>query len=102
MTGVLLLLAVIAHVAIGVILKQIIKHSGSTKTQIDDHLINALSAPLKLLIWYAWLYFSLQELKAEILILGKVVEYIDIAPIFILTWGILRLISSIESFMLEK
>jgi MscS family membrane protein len=102
MTGVLLLLAIIAHVALGVILKQIIKRTASTKTKLDDYLINALSAPLKLLIWYGWLYFSLHELKAEILTLGKVVEYIDIAPIFILTWGILRLISSIESFMLEK
>ena len=102
MTGVLLLLAIIAHVALGVILKQIKKRTGSTKTQLDDNLIDALSAPLKLLIWYGWIYFSLHELKAEILTLGKVVEYIDIAPIFILTWGILRLISSIESFMLEK
>ena len=102
MTGVLLLLAVIAHFALGVILKQIKKHTGGTKTQIDDYLINSLSAPLKLLIWYGWIYFSLHELKVEILTLGKVVEYIDIAPIFILTWGILRLISSIESFMLEK
>lgn len=101
-TGVLLLLAIIAHVALGVILKQIIKRTASTKTKLDDYLINALSAPLKLLIWYGWLYFSLHELKAEILTLGKVVEYVDIAPIFILTWGILRLISSIESFMLEK
>ena len=102
MTGVLLLLAVIAHFALGVILKQIKKHTGGTKTQIDDYLINSLSAPLKLFIWYGWIYFSLHELKVEILTLGKVVEYIDIAPIFILTWGILRLISSIESFMLEK
>ena len=101
-TGVLLLLAIIAHVALGVILKQIKKRTGSTKTQLDDNLINALSAPLKLLIWYGWIYYSLHELKAEILTLGKVVEYVDIAPIFILTWGILRLISSIESFMLEK
>ena len=101
-TGVLLLLAIIAHVALGVILKQIIKRTASTKTKLDDYLINALSAPLKLLIWYGWIYFSLHELKAEILTLGKVVEYVDIAPIFILTWGILRLISSIESFMLEK
>ena len=102
MTGVLLLLAIIAHFALGVILKKIKKHTGGTKTQIDDYLINSLSAPLKLLIWYGWIYFSLHELKVEILTLGKVVEYIDITPIFILTWGILRLISSIESFMLEK
>ena len=76
-TGALFLSAVIAHVVLGVILKQIKKHTGGTKTQIDDHLINAISAPLKLLIWYCWLYFSLHELKAEILTLGKVVEYID-------------------------
>lgn len=102
MVAVLLVLAIIAHIVLGSVLKQITKHSGSTETQIDDYLINALSAPLKLLIWYGWLYLSLQELKVEILTLGKVVEYIDIAPIFILTWGVLRLISSIESFMLEK
>ena len=97
MAGVLSLLAVIAHVALGVILKQIKKHTGGTKTQIDDYLINAISAPLKLLIWYCWLYFSLHELKAEILTLGKVVEYIDIAPIFILTWGILRLYQALKA-----
>ena len=102
MTGVLLLLAIIAHVALGVILQQIKNHTGVTKTQIEDYLIKAISAPLKLLIWYGWLYFTIHELKAEISTLGKVVEYIDIAPIFILTWGVLRLISSIESFMLEK
>jgi len=74
MTGVLLLLAVIAHVGLGVILKQITKHTRGTKTQIDDHLINALSAPLKLLIWYGWLYFSLHELKTEILTLAQLLN----------------------------
>ena len=102
MTGVLLLLAAIAHVLLGITLNQLKKHTGGTKTQIDDYLINSLSAPLKLLIWYGWIYFSLHELKAEILTLGKIVDYIDIAPIFILTWGVLRVISSIETFMLEK
>jgi len=102
MTGVLLLLAAIAHVLLGITLSQLKKHTGGTKTQIDDYLINSLSAPLKLLIWYGWIYFSLHELKAEILTLGKIVDYIDIAPIFILTWGVLRVISSIETFMLEK
>jgi len=70
MTGVLLLLAIIAHVALGVILKQITKHTGGTETQIDDIFSDALPAPLKLLIWYFWLFFSLHELKAEILTLG--------------------------------
>ena len=102
MSGALLVLAVIAHIALGKILKQIKKHSSSTKTQIDDHLISAISAPLKLLIWYGWLYFSLVELTAEIPPLSQIVSYIVIAPVFILTWGILRLISNTETYMLEK
>ena len=102
MSGALLVLAVIAHIALGRILKQIKKHSSSTKTQIDDHLISAISAPLKLLIWYGWLYFSLVELTSEIPPLSQIVSYIVIAPVFILTWGILRLISNTETYMLEK
>ena len=99
--AVLLVITIIAHFVLGGILKQITKHSGSTKTQIDDYLIGAISAPLKLLIWYGWLYFSLKELTSEIQSLNDIVGYIAIAPVFILTWGVLRLISSIESYLLE-
>lgn len=102
MLAALLILAIIIHIALGFILKQITKHSGSTKTQIDDHLIESISAPLKVLIWYGWLYFSLSELTSEIQSLNQIVSYITIAPVFILTWGILRLISSTENFMLES
>ena len=102
MVAALLVLAVIVHIALSFVLKQIIKHSGSTKTQIDDHLIRAISAPLKVLIWYGWLYLSLRELTSEIQSLGQIVSYISITPVFILTWGILRLISSVENFMLES
>jgi len=99
--AVLLVITVITHFILGKILKQITKHSASTKSQIDDYLIGAISAPLKLLIWYGWLYFSLKELTSEIQSLNDIVGYIAIAPVFILTWGILRLISSVESFLLE-
>jgi MscS family membrane protein len=98
----LLLFAVIVHIVLSFILKQIIKHSGNTKTQIDDYLINAVSAPLKVLIWYGWLYFSLRELTSEIQALEQFVSYISITPVFILTWGVLRLISSFENFLLES
>ena len=98
----LLVLAVIVQIVLSFVLKQITKHSGSTKTQIDDHLIRAISAPLKVLIWYGWLYFSLRGLTSEIQSLGQIVSYISITPVFILTWGILRLISSVENFMLES
>ena len=102
MVAALLVLAVIVHIALSFVLKQITKHSGNTKTQIDDHLIRAISAPLKVLIWYGWLYLSLRELTSEIQSIGQIVSYISITPVFILTWGILRLISSVENFMLES
>ncbi|MBP05375.1 MAG: mechanosensitive ion channel protein MscS [Chloroflexi bacterium] len=98
----LVIIAIIAHIALGFVLKQITKHSDSTETQIDDHLINAIAAPLKLLIWYGWFYFSLAELTSEIQALTQILGYISITPVFILTWGILRLISSIETYMLDK
>ena len=98
----LVVIAIIAHIALGFVLKQITKHSDSTETQIDDHLINAIAAPLKLLIWYGWFYFSLAELTSEIQALTQILGYISITPVFILTWGILRLISSIENYMLDK
>ena len=102
MVAALLVLALIVHIALSFVLKQITKHSGSTKTQIDDHLIRAISAPLKVLIWYGWLYLSLRELTSEIQSLDQIVSYISITPVFILTWGILRLISSVGNFMLES
>ena len=40
-------------------------------------------------------------MTSEIQSLNDIVGYIAIAPVFILTWGILRLISSVESFLLE-
>jgi MscS family membrane protein len=54
------------------------------------------------LIWYGWIYFSALALKVDIPVLGQIIGYIDIIPILILTWAVIRLISSIESFMLER
>jgi len=60
------------------------------------------SQPLKVLIWFGWIYFSLDAFKGQIEALNKVVEYIDIAPIFIVTWGIVRMVSGMENYMLER
>jgi MscS family membrane protein len=42
------------------------------------------------------------QLKVDFPALGQITEYIDITPIIILAWGILRLISNIEKVMLER
>ena len=85
--AVLLVITIITHFVLGKILKQITKHSGSTKTQIDDYLIRAISAPLKLLIWYGWLYFSLKELTSEIQSLNDIVGYIAIFAMRAGSWS---------------
>jgi len=100
--GILLGIAFMAHIILGAVLKKVISHVSKTKIQWDDHLIKAISAPLKVLIWFGWIYFSLDAFKGQIEALNKVVEYIDIAPIFIVTWGIVRMVSGMENYMLER
>ena len=102
MAGALFLLALATHFGLGIALKLITSHAGKTQTKIDDYLIASLSAPLKVMIWFGWVYFSAKALEIELPILGTIIGYIDIAPIIILTWAIIRLISSIESFLLDK
>jgi MscS family membrane protein len=99
--GILFAVAFIAHIVLGVALRKIISHAGKTKIQWDDHLIKAVSAPLKVLIWFGWVYFSINAFKGQIEAFNKVVEYIDIAPIFIVTWGVIRVISGVEAYLLE-
>ena len=102
MSGILLFLAIVVHIGLSFTLNKLSKHLDSTKTQIDDYFVDALSAPLKVLVWYGWIYFSMLQLKVDFPALGQITEYIDITPIVILAWGILRLISSIEKVMLER
>jgi len=100
--GILLGIAFMAHIILAAVLKKVISHVSKTKIKWDDHLIKAISAPLKVLIWFGWIYFSLDAFKGQIEALNKVVEYIDIAPIFIVTWGIVRMVSGMENYMLER
>jgi len=100
--GILFIIALIAHTILGFVLKKIISHADKTKNQWDDHLINAVSLPLKALIWFGWAYFSIDAYKEQIALLNRIVEYIDIAPIFIITWGVVRIISGVEAYMIER
>ncbi len=100
--GILFGIAFVVHIILGIVLKQIISHTSKTKNQWDDHLINAVSAPLKVLIWFGWVYFSINAFKGQIEVLNNVIEYIDIAPIFIVTWGVIRIVSGMEDYMLER
>lgn len=99
--GILFTAAFVVHIMTSLILKQLITHSSKTKNQLDDYLVKSISAPLKTLIWFAWIYLSIHLLKQEVVLLDQIIGYIDIVPIFIITWGVLRVISGIESYLLE-
>ena len=99
--GVLFATIFIVHIIVSTILKQLITQASKTKNQLDDYLIKSISAPLKALVWFAWAYLSINTLKGEVVLLAKVINYIDIVPIFIITWGVLRMISGIESYLFK-
>ena len=100
--GILFAVTFIMHIVLGAVLRKFISHADKTKNQWDDHLIKAVSAPIKVLIWFGWIYFSIDAFKGQIDAFNKVVEYIDIAPIFIITWGVIRIVSGMENYMLER
>ncbi len=100
--GILVVVATVAHIVLGVTLKGVARQAGKTKNRLDDHLIKAVSLPLKSLIWFGLIFFSINLFKGEIGFLTKVITYIDIVPIFILTWAIIRIMSGVENYLIEK
>ncbi|MBA5248621.1 MAG: mechanosensitive ion channel family protein [Gammaproteobacteria bacterium] len=100
--GVLVVLALVAHIVLDVVLRGAAKHAGKTKNRLDDHLIQAVSLPIKSLIWFALTFSFINLFKGEIGFLTKLIDYIDIVLIFILTWAVIRIISGIENYLIEK
>jgi len=100
--GILFGVTVVLRMVLGVILKGLIKQAEKTKNQLDDHLIEAVALPLKAVIWFGLVFFSINILKDEFKFLTAVITYIDITPVFIVTWGVIRLMSSVEKYLIEK
>ncbi|WXT99691.1 MAG: hypothetical protein Ctma_0395 [Catillopecten margaritatus gill symbiont] len=100
--GGLLVLALVAHIVLGVVLRGLTKQASKTKNQLDDHLIKAVSLPLKSLIWFGLLFFLIALFKGEFKFLASVISYIDIAPIFIITWAVIRMMSGVEAYLIKK
>lgn len=96
------ILALIAHNVLGFVLKKIIIHADKTKNQWDNILINAISLPLKVFIWLAWFYLLIHSLKTQLTGLNVLVNVMNIAPIFIITWGVVRIISGAEGHILNN
>lgn len=100
--GILFILALITHIVLGFVLKKIIIHADKTQNQWDDVLINAISMPLKVLIWFVWIYLSIDSLKTQLIGLDILIDMVNIIPIFIITWGIVRIVSGAETHILNQ
>ncbi len=100
--GALFIVALVFHIIVGFVLNKVASHAGKTKNQLDDHIIKAVSVPIKVLIWFGWIYFSIYTFKGQIEALNVIVEYIDITPIFIIAWSIVRVISEFETYLINK
>ena len=100
--AILCAVALVGHIALNIILNAISKQARKTKNQLDDHLIKAISPPLKVLIWFGLMFLSINILKQQIEFLNNVIDYIDIVPISIITWTIIRMVSAVECYLIEK
>tara|TARA_B100000929_G_scaffold254200_1_gene215396 strand:- start:1094 stop:2131 length:1038 start_codon:yes stop_codon:yes gene_type:complete len=101
LAGILLIATVVVHIVLNLILKQVSNQAKKTANRLDDYLIKAATKPLKVLLWFGWLYFSIHAFKGQIQLLDSAIEYIGLTPVIIITWGLLRLVSGIETYMLE-
>ena len=101
LAGMLFAITVVVHVILNFILKQVSKQTSKTSNRLDDYLLDAASKPIKVLIWFGWLYFSIQAFKGQIHILSDAIEYVGLTPVLIITWGLIRLVSGVETYMLE-
>ena len=100
--GILFIIAIISHIVLSVLLKKISFHANKSQNKLDDYLISAINMPLKVLFWYGWIYVYAFLFEEQVSILTQLVKNINIAPVFIITWGVIRIISNTESYMLES
>ena len=94
-------ITVIAHLAINFVKKRLYNKAKNTTTKIDDVLIKTFTTPLKLFLWYLLLNFAIKFINITNYLFIEVIEFINILPIVIIVWSLFKLISNIESAILD-
>jgi MscS family membrane protein len=100
--GISFIVTFVVHITLRLLLNKLTFHASKTKNKLDDYLIKSISAPLKVLVWFAWVYYFINLFTKEFTALKQVVDYIDIVPIFIFTWALLRALSNTESYLISR
>lgn len=91
------LIALIAHLFLHFFFKKVKK----TK-KINSILIDSISAPLKIFIWYVYIYQILNFLNIKNPLFIKYIDFIHISPILIIALLLFKTVSNIESSMIHK
>ncbi len=95
-------LAILIHFAISFLLKKFSEKAAKSKNKFDDQIIHAISAPVKLLVWYGLIFISFDLYKEQVSYFKTVTDYIDIIPIIIISWAFIRLVTGIEDYLINK
>ena len=95
-------LAILIHFAISFLLKKFSEKAEKSKNKFDDQIIHAISAPVKLLVWYGLIFISFDLYKEQVSYFKTVTDYIDIIPIIIISWAFIRLVTGIEDYLINK
>ncbi|MFP6775527.1 MAG: mechanosensitive ion channel family protein [PS1 clade bacterium] len=101
LTGILFGATIVIHSFLNLILKQVRRQTKKTANRLDDYIVEAANKPLKALIWFGWFYFSIIAFKGQITYLGNIIEYVGLTPVLIITWGLIRVVAGVETFMVE-
>lgn len=99
-----LIVTALAAVVWRIALRQVLKFSNRTKTQIDDHIVDAIKKPSSIAIWalgLSWL-LSISATYFDKSYLGNIQTSRQITLLVILAWAIWRLINNFENHQLDK
>ncbi|RUA06278.1 MAG: mechanosensitive ion channel family protein [Gammaproteobacteria bacterium] len=100
--GVLLVVALVMRVVLSMVLTGLVKQAQKTKNQLDNHLIEAVALPLKTMIWFGLVFFLIDLFKGELEFFLSLIAYINIVPIFIVAWAVIRMVSGIEAYLIKR
>lgn len=96
------LLTIILHIVLKITINFSIRQSIKSKNRLDDHLVPAISIPLKVLLWLGFIYFASHILKLDASLPSLIIQTIKITPLLIFIWILVRMISAFEAYLLEK
>ncbi|MBT4521601.1 MAG: mechanosensitive ion channel family protein, partial [Halieaceae bacterium] len=98
----LLLLAVAAHIALGIIVRRLHHLALSSAQAWDDVLISAMETPVRVVLWFAVINLAMQLYPATDGLQAQLAQAYDTALVMVLTWFLLRLIGGVEAELLNE